>query len=381
MKRWMNVAEIKVAPPGTYLWDHSVPGLHLRVHPARKSFYLYFRTKTGIERRPKLGDFGVITLLQAREIARDMLAQVAAGRDPVAERKAIKASPTVAEFCDRYEQDYLSRKKSQRPVKWMIENIVKPKLGAKRMCDVTEDDCHALHDSLFETPTQANRVRALLSKMFNLAETQRWGALRPRGTNPTFGVAPYPERDRKRFVRAEEFPEIGKALQKYADRYPEGVAFLYVLLYSGARPSEIETAKREWLQGSVLRLPDAKTGSRDIYLPPQALQAIADLPVQPDGRIFGIKFPRHVWRKVQTDANCPDLWGRDLRRSFATVGMAAGVPDAQTMALLGHKSAQTHLIYKRLMEETGKAAAELTASRIESFLKVVRDKDGHDVSE
>ena len=51
----------------------------MRVFEARKSFYLYFCTEAGLEHRPKLGDYGVITLTEARSMAKKMLAQVALG--------------------------------------------------------------------------------------------------------------------------------------------------------------------------------------------------------------------------------------------------------------------------------------------------------------
>lgn len=100
--------------PGEILRDDQVTGLHLRAFENRKSFYLYFRTKTDKERRPKLGDFGNITLNQARRIARDMLFKVSQGEDPVADRKEIKKAITVADTWPRYWSEHAKGKKTAK---------------------------------------------------------------------------------------------------------------------------------------------------------------------------------------------------------------------------------------------------------------------------
>ena len=45
--------------------DTKVTGLQLRVSPkGSKTFYLYFRTKSGKQKRPKLGVYGILTVEQ-----------------------------------------------------------------------------------------------------------------------------------------------------------------------------------------------------------------------------------------------------------------------------------------------------------------------------
>ena len=69
---------IRAAQPGQVLRDATIKGLHLRVFPESRSFYLYYRTKTGTERKPKLGEWGALTLTQARKLAQELLFEVAA---------------------------------------------------------------------------------------------------------------------------------------------------------------------------------------------------------------------------------------------------------------------------------------------------------------
>ena len=66
----MNLSEIRVAKQGDELVDDDVRGLQLRVQKRRKTFLLYYRTKSGQRRRPKLGDFPSMTLRRGRRAGR-----------------------------------------------------------------------------------------------------------------------------------------------------------------------------------------------------------------------------------------------------------------------------------------------------------------------
>jgi hypothetical protein len=52
------------------LRDSEVPGFQCRVSPTgARTFFLYYRTRSGQVRRPKIGTFGDLTVDQARENA------------------------------------------------------------------------------------------------------------------------------------------------------------------------------------------------------------------------------------------------------------------------------------------------------------------------
>lgn len=59
------------------------------------------------------------------------------------------------------------------------------------MPDVTRADIANLMKKMSKTPTNANRVLAVVRKMFNMAEV--WG-MRPDGSNPCRHVRKFPER-------------------------------------------------------------------------------------------------------------------------------------------------------------------------------------------
>ena len=82
----------------------------------------------------------------------------------------------------------------------MLQAYILPRLGARKVFDVSRSDVDRLHASMHRTPTMANRVVALLSTLFELAE--RWN-MRPPGPNPTRGIERYPEHKREREIEAE----------------------------------------------------------------------------------------------------------------------------------------------------------------------------------
>ena len=88
--------------------DTKVTGLHLRVSPrGSKTFYLYFRTKSGKQKRPKLGDYGILTVEQARGIARAMLGELSKGNDPTDTDQV--ENITLAGFFKIFEKNHINK--------------------------------------------------------------------------------------------------------------------------------------------------------------------------------------------------------------------------------------------------------------------------------
>src|SRR5689334_3288595 len=110
----LNLRAIRAAQVGDVLWDEEVKGLHLRCYADRKVFHLYYRTRAQQQRRPKLGDFGLITLEQARQSAREMLQQARSGHDPKAQWERKKAAATVSQLAERYFREHAAELKSRK---------------------------------------------------------------------------------------------------------------------------------------------------------------------------------------------------------------------------------------------------------------------------
>lgn len=359
-----------------YVWDDQLPGFGLKVLPRGSRRYLVkYRVGGGRKGRQRwytLGTHGALTCEQARDQAQQILAAVARGEDPQANRVEGREAPTVVDLWKRYKREHLPRKKPSSHVddEHKAHAYILPALGRYRVHDVTRQDVHRLHQSLSDRPYQANRVLALLSKMCNLAEA--WG-MRPEQTNPCRHVEKFRERARERYLRAEEIRRLHEALEeglRTQSENPYIVAAIRLLLLTGARVNEILTARWEWVdwERNVLALPDSKTGSKSIYLSDPAVAVLTDLrglstseasPYiirgrRPDRPLINLSKP---WQRVRERAGLDDVRLHDLRHTAASIGVGQGMSLAIIGRLLGHTQASTTQRYAHVDIDPALAAA------------------------
>jgi integrase len=356
---------------GATLKDDRIRGLEIRRLTSGWSWLVYYRV-AGVVRRPKIGDYPTLTIRQARDVARKMLGRVALGEDPSQEKTAARTEPDMDALWERCEQEhYRPTTRWNVYAKQVYELHLKKPLGKIKVAAIDIDHIAGIHKGLADTPTLANRVLAIVSKMLSLAE--RW-KYRPLGSNPCQAIKRYPERKRRRYATPDEIVKIGAALDRYATnpKHISGVAFIFLMIFSGARPSEIARATPDMLErrgdAGVLRIEKGKTGARDVFLPPPAMRAIDRLPADRPTLTGRRTVPRALWKLVQRDLGATDLWCRDLRRTFATVALSGGTPIGVVGELLGHKSAATTKIYALLLEDHAHAAAAGVAGRIEQLI-------------
>src|SRR4029453_15974484 len=116
-----------------------------------------------------------------------------------------RASPNVADLCDRFIAEYLPRKRplTQRTYRRLITINILPVLGRMKVASVAYRDIDALHRGISKrgAPYEANRTLAVLSRMFSLAI--RWGW---RSDNPCRGIERNPGRRQSRYPRAPAGP-------------------------------------------------------------------------------------------------------------------------------------------------------------------------------
>jgi len=373
---------IQIAQPGDVLKDEKVPGLQLRCFEKRKAWYFLYRTKDGKQRRPKIGGYPAFSLEDARRVARKMREQVALGHDP-AEKRAAERPATVADLAQRYLNEWAYRRKKKASADAdarLIDTYIKPALGKKPVADVTLEDVERVLERITNgdmpgqrkpAPIMANRVRALLHKMFNLAETRF--RLRPQHTNPVRGTIRNRERPRRRHLTAAEFPRFREAVDELAEAYPARVAAILTVLFTGARVNEIVRARHEQLDGDRIWLDDHKTagtiGDKPVVIPKKARALMQRYRVTDSPYIFGGYDLRPAWEKLRAAIDARDLQLRDLRRSFASVALSNGVTLDQVGKLFGHTSTQTTQGYAWMMEGQSKDVAERTAEAMELLME------------
>lgn len=370
---------IDALPAGRELKDNKVPGLCVRRHASGVSFLFYYRSRTGQARRPKLGNYPTLSIADARRLAGDLAVKVAGGADPVAERRIARDEPAMAELWERMAREVYNKPDTKAWHKeaarlWRV--AIKPKLGSTMVRAVDYEGCYAMHRAQEANPVQANRALAVLSKM--MKQARRWGMR--TGDNPCRDVERFPERSRQRYAQPAEVQTIGPILERHA-RDPAklpGCAFLYLLIFSGARPSEVGRAAPSQVEAvevegigrcGVLRIADGKTGETTVYLPPQAMAVLDRLPHGRDALAGRTTMPKKLWGEIRKEAGCPDLWARDWRRTFGTTALSGDVTLGQVGELLNHASVQTTKIYAKLQTTRAHTAAAATAGTLERLLR------------
>ena len=348
--------------------DTKVAGLGiLRLPSGVETWYLRYREPSGKQQHHRVGRTTVVSRTLAREEAHKLLAAVAKGEAPTSQRQELRQAPTVAELYQRVKAEHHPRLRPST-VKgynctWELHII--PELGTTKVQLVTTAQVMALIRKI--GGTQANRTLAIMRKAFNLAIL--WG-LRP--DNPCAKVPGNGERKRRRYLSRDEMARLLAALDAFA---PAGVRWRFaqlirLLLLTGCRVSEVKDARWEWLQGSVLRVPPEahKTGQdghpRLVHLTPPAMAILqqlraasnSDWVIQGDGDHPLVGYHK-LWEELCATAQLTDLVVHDLRHSYASAAVSAGLTLKQIGGLLGHASPLTTDRYAHLIEEAAAAAA------------------------
>ena len=366
---------------GQYAWDDDLAGFGVRVYPTgRKSFVVGYRAD-GRQRFHTLGRFGEMTVHEARTRALEVLASVRRGDDPSGERIAYQQSPTMKDLAERYMREHARPRKKPLGVEndarvW--RKHVLPRLGKKKVADVTRADVFQLHSEMgMKTPIQANRSIAVLSKAFNLCEIWGW---RPDGSNPVRHVPRFKENKRERYLSEGELLRLAESL-KEVERLqleePAAIAAIRLILLTGCRSGEIKGLK--WsevdFQRRCLRLADSKTGRKTIYLSSGALQVLADIErvegnpfvivgAKEGGHFRGLSRP---WFRIRKRAGLDDVRLHDLRHTYASVGAGIGLSLPMIGNLLGHTVPATtqryaHLAAHPMLEAAERIGASLDAA-------------------
>lgn len=267
-----------------------------------------------------------------------------------------------------------SKDRTYTEYKRLLDRIVKPELGRLKVDDVRPSDIEKLHLKFRATPYQANRLVALLSKMFN------WSGRRGE-RNPCVGIERFAEQKRRRYLSSAELARLGGALARAEEQKltsPYVVAAIRLLVFTGARLTEILTLRWDYvdLERGLINLADSKTGAKTIYLNAAAQGLLTTLP-RFEGNPFvvpGERSGKHLvnlekpWRRVRELAQLPDVRLHDLRHSFASIGAGAGLGLPVIGALLGHAQAVTTARYAHLASDPLQQAADLIGEKLEAAM-------------
>jgi integrase len=398
---------VRSLPPGSGITYDSGPervrGFGVRVTAAGTRAFVLNYTVAGRERRMTIGGYPTWTVAAARDEAKRLRQEVDRGIDPLAERIAERAAPTVGDLCDRYLAEHAVKKRTTKGDESMIARDVRPELGARKVASIEFADIDRLHRKLSKrAPYQANRVLALLSKMFSLAV--RW---QMRADNPVKGVERNPEDRRNRYLGGDELRRLTEALAAHGSQNAANAVRL--LLLTGARRGEVLSATWDQfdLGAGVWTKPSSHTKQKREHRTPLSaaarqllleVKAAAERRAREKGRVpsryvFPGRWANEPMVEIKTSwaALCkaaklgetvpktengkpvvgkdgrpvtvfrPNVRLHDLRHTYASVLASAGLSLPIIGALLGHTQPGTTARYAHLFDDPLRAATERVA--------------------
>lgn len=224
-------------------WDTEMKGFGIRIYPSgQKSFVLSYR-QDGRKRLYTVGQYGKITLEQAKELARKRFGEVADGKDPVLVRKARKkkhewtVQRAFDNFLKRYPEDDNNRHRDE--IERIFEKDILPALGKKPIDEVSKDDVLKIIDGIMERGAciMANRTLSRMSKFFDWCVERNLIQF-----SPVYKISkPAKENSRERILSDAELKEIWEACSVL--RYPFGPV-MKLLILTGQRRGE--AAALQW---------------------------------------------------------------------------------------------------------------------------------------
>ncbi|BCS55609.1 site-specific integrase [Geobacter sp. SVR] len=360
--------------------DTEVVGLKLAVGKSgRKYFYHRYRFR-GVKRMMKLGEYPSLSVADARQMVHENKRQLAHDQNPADERKRVRSVPTLGEFAKEHYLPYAQQhKRSWQDDESKLRREIGAAMGKIPLPEITTRDVMQLHAAINKklSASTANRYLALLSRLFSLAI--QWGYLE---RNPVKGVKKYKEADpRHRYLTGEELTRFLEALDVEAGKTTANA--LKLLLLTGVRKMELFSlpwSEVDLDQGSIRLLYTKNGRSRMVSLNSVAHELLKKIHAEAvpgcpwvfparvgNGHLVDVRKPL---ARAMARAELNDLRPHDLRRSFASLAVNAGVDIYQVKDLLGHSSvAVTQRAYAHLQQDTLRTASEVVGKTVEDAWK------------
>lgn len=370
-----------------FLRDKNTPGFAVRLTPKQKTFILEKRIK-GQMRRITIGQYGPLTVDQAREKAIDYIYQIIKGDDPAQGKRDARNEPTFGDLIDRFVEMHVSRKGvgTGRLYNGIIKNHLS-QWRTRKLSSLDRDDIERLHAELGQkSPYMANRMIAVLRKMFNLAI--KWKMF--TGENPGTRIELFREEKRERFLSPDEVPLLFESLKQEPDPFLKGA--IMMMLFVGQRKKE--TLDMKWtdvdLTQNIWRIQETKSGRpHTVPLFPAVIALLNNIPRLKDN-IYVFPGPtgkpfhnlNKAWQRIkaraidtQKDKGVPedkiisidDLRMHDLRRTVGSWLASTGEGLPLIGRVLNHSQPSTTAVYARLQLDPVRAALNNYAERLQAI--------------
>lgn len=351
-----------------FIYDSEVPYFGLRCMASGVKTFIYgYRNLEGRLHRVTLGRWPTLTATAARLRAREMAAQIAAGKDPYEERQERRTAETFKELVDLYCARHLSNLRTGDQTERFLRREAIPWFGqnAKAVTIKRRDIIRLVEEKAVEAPVSANRLLTAMKRLGN------WAVQRDLlDVNPAAGIRrPTAEKSRDRVLGEDEIRIFWERVPTRM-RMSESVRVaLRLILILGQRPGE--TCSMEWAELDLKRgwweLPREKTKSDRVHRVPLTALAIEQITNQPQGdrwvfpSMNGQPLKRlalsHAIRRNLEHFGLERWTPHDLRRSCASHLAAVGVDRFIIERILNHSDNTVGGIYDRYSYDDQKRRA------------------------
>ena len=395
-KRFLDSLKLTPTRSDHTYWDDALKGFGVRVRASgTMTWVIMYRNRDNRLRKYTIGQVGALTPEEARNEARQKLADVHRGLDPSADKSAQRIAMTVSTLCDQYQEYSKGRVKDST---WNMDQSridchVKPLLGSRKAETLKLTDIESLQRDVASgksaqkkragrggTPRGGRGVAArTVSMMGTILEYARRQGLVT--TNVARGVLKYAIGKRTRFLSYDEISELGKAVRIAAEHGENqtALAAITALAMTGCRRQEILALPWEWFDGQrkCIRFSDTKTGAQ---LRPIGETAVAHLLAQPkvgncdwifpasNGERGFVGAPR-IFKRICDAAKIKGVSLHTLRHTFASVAADLGYSELTIAGLLGHRGSSVTARYAHVPDRALIAAADHVAGHIALTLR------------
>ncbi|MCJ8354206.1 tyrosine-type recombinase/integrase [Novacetimonas hansenii] len=388
-----------------FIWDGELRGFGVRVKPSgSKAFLIQYRNAENRTRRLVLGAYGVLTVELARDMARQRLTDVAQGKDPSAERRAVRAGMTVAEVCDWYLEaaeagTILGR--NRRPIKASslqmdrsrIATHIKPLIGPRLVSGLRVGDIETMQADIAKGKSvkaakkkgrggRSKGGAGVASRTISTFRALLGHAARHNiiETNPATGVRQLAVVKRKRRLGAAEIRRLGTAMREARQdgEHPTALAAIRLMLLTGFRRMEVLGLQSEWISRDdrCVYFPDTKSGEQVRVVGEAAIESIE---AEINGSSSRFVFPAdigtghfvgiiRVLSRVCARAKLEGVTPHVLRHTFASVAGDLGFSELTIAGLLGHAARGVTQNYIHL-----DAALVVAAERVSREIATILD--------
>lgn len=379
--------------------DPDYPGLRVRRTNAARVFFYRYRASDGALREIQLGEFGPMTLAEARKALGRLKLERERGFDPQLEKQQARAEArrqreaeklaryTVEKMVEDYIAERLSKQKRGDEGARLLRRELVSRLGDRPAAAVTR---RALQDEVIRPMlNRAPRCGTYLLGRIRCAYTHaaEQGRLPDDFVIPTLGIKGAPQVRRKRVFSDSELATFVRWLPRspYSRTVRDALA---MVLFTGCRSGEVVAAM--WrdidLERAVWTIRETKNGEpHDVMLSRQAIdllkarRALHEVFVFPspmDGQHIAQKalgLAQYEARKEKEGKPRADPielpWTvHDLRRTVATGLAKLGCPRVVQDRILNHVDSSVSAIYDRHRYD---AEARVWLQKLADFLEAL----------